>query len=187
MISSKLCSGNCASSACTRRFAVAPVASEITCSSTTPLTRPSVPLLGRGRPGAERHGDGALVAAALDLEHKLVAGLVGIDGALDVARGLDLLAVHLDDDVVLLEVGLLTRLALAHPREADAVVALLQIDAEVGVLDLAAGLERVDDVRSEEHTSELQSRQYLVCRLLLEKKKKTKLEIYSQKKKTKKQ
>src|SRR3712207_6868373 len=29
--------------------------------------------------------------------------------------------------------------------------------------------------RSEEHTSELQSRQYLVCRLLLEKKKKTKI------------
>src|SRR3712207_7170301 len=31
----------------------------------------------------------------------------------------------------------------------------------------------VDAARSEEHTSELQSRQYLVCRLLLEKKKKT--------------
>src|SRR3712207_6977338 len=31
-----------------------------------------------------------------------------------------------------------------------------------------------DGLRSEEHTSELQSRQYLVCRLLLEKKKKTK-------------
>src|SRR5947209_11519315 len=31
-----------------------------------------------------------------------------------------------------------------------------------------------DLVRSEEHTSELQSRQYLVCRLLLEKKKKKK-------------
>src|SRR5258707_5891531 len=29
------------------------------------------------------------------------------------------------------------------------------------------------DLRSEEHTSELQSRQYLVCRLLLEKKKKS--------------
>src|SRR3712207_7135690 len=29
------------------------------------------------------------------------------------------------------------------------------------------------EARSEEHTSELQSRQYLVCRLLLEKKKKT--------------
>src|SRR2546423_15712142 len=30
---------------------------------------------------------------------------------------------------------------------------------------------RVDDMRSEEHTSELQSLAYLVCRLLLEKKK----------------
>src|SRR3712207_8868166 len=36
------------------------------------------------------------------------------------------------------------------------------VDAEVAV---------IDDARSEEHTSELQSRQYLVCRLLLEKKK----------------
>src|SRR3712207_9590818 len=33
--------------------------------------------------------------------------------------------------------------------------------------------ERGSRRRSEEHTSELQSRQYLVCRLLLEKKKKT--------------
>src|SRR5438445_2371934 len=33
---------------------------------------------------------------------------------------------------------------------------------------------RVVETRSEEHTSELQSRQYLVCRLLLEKKKSTK-------------
>src|SRR3712207_7444576 len=32
-------------------------------------------------------------------------------------------------------------------------------------------LRRLLGVRSEEHTSELQSRQYLVCRLLLEKKK----------------
>src|SRR3712207_7211564 len=37
-------------------------------------------------------------------------------------------------------------------------------------LDGPDGPERL---RSEEHTSELQSRQYLVCRLLLEKKKKT--------------
>src|SRR3712207_8048783 len=36
-----------------------------------------------------------------------------------------------------------------------------------------AGALRVGE-RSEEHTSELQSRQYLVCRLLLEKKKKKK-------------
>src|SRR3712207_7466436 len=39
---------------------------------------------------------------------------------------------------------------------------------------LAVGLrDVVEQTRSEEHTSELQSRQYLVCRLLLEKKKKT--------------
>src|SRR5438445_8972519 len=36
----------------------------------------------------------------------------------------------------------------------------------------AAGDFRINATRSEEHTSELQSRQYLVCRLLLEKKKK---------------
>src|SRR5947209_16310283 len=35
-------------------------------------------------------------------------------------------------------------------------------------------------VRSEEHTSELQSRQYLVCRLLLEKKKKKRRQKISQ-------
>src|SRR2546422_11708186 len=34
------------------------------------------------------------------------------------------------------------------------------------------GLQNVSDTRSEEHTSELQSRLHLVCRLLLEKKKK---------------
>src|SRR3712207_8262667 len=34
------------------------------------------------------------------------------------------------------------------------------------------------DERSEEHTSELQSRQYLVCRLLLEKKKKKQNLVY---------
>src|SRR3712207_7299713 len=49
--------------------------------------------------------------------------------------------------------------------------------AALGALS-PANLPRVGDVgidprvRSEEHTSELQSRQYLVCRLLLEKKKK---------------
>src|SRR3712207_9005476 len=50
-------------------------------------------------------------------------------------------------------------------------------DREVGVVEHvfhqdADGL--VGEFRSEEHTSELQSRQYLVCRLLLEKKKKKK-------------
>src|SRR3712207_8336913 len=37
----------------------------------------------------------------------------------------------------------------------------------------------VIEARSEEHTSELQSRQYLVCRLLLEKKKATCLMTYT--------
>src|SRR3712207_7329938 len=41
-------------------------------------------------------------------------------------------------------------------------------DARVRVLDVVDGV--VLGMRSEEHTSELQSRQYLVCRLLLEKK-----------------
>src|SRR2546422_4494827 len=40
----------------------------------------------------------------------------------------------------------------------------------IGDLDVAP----LPDARSEEHTSELQSRLHLVCRLLLEKKKKTK-------------
>src|SRR3712207_6927412 len=37
--------------------------------------------------------------------------------------------------------------------------------------DQGRAVRQVHAVRSEEHTSELQSRQYLVCRLLLEKKK----------------
>src|SRR5947209_10559092 len=41
-----------------------------------------------------------------------------------------------------------------------------------GRVETADVLPRRSGVRSEEHTSELQSRQYLVCRLLLEKKKK---------------
>src|SRR3712207_8609224 len=44
-------------------------------------------------------------------------------------------------------------------------------DDLVVVLDPAGVLADVVLARSEEHTSELQSRQYLVCRLLLEKKK----------------
>src|SRR5690554_7152375 len=40
------------------------------------------------------------------------------------------------------------------------------------------------NIRSEEHTSELQSRPHLVCRLLLEKKKKKKKTLHEQRTKT---
>src|SRR3712207_7591949 len=42
-----------------------------------------------------------------------------------------------------------------------------------GVSSTGSAIPVTGTVRSEEHTSELQSRQYLVCRLLLEKKKNT--------------
>src|SRR3712207_8299746 len=52
-------------------------------------------------------------------------------------------------------------------RRSDRLAAAL-----IGVLTLLLGFAFAVQVRrSEEHTSELQSRQYLVCRLLLEKKK----------------
>src|SRR3989441_1776121 len=41
-------------------------------------------------------------------------------------------------------------------------------------------LDRIDALRSEEHTSELQSLAYLVCRLLLEKKKKIRYTVHIQ-------
>src|SRR3712207_8902439 len=54
---------------------------------------------------------------------------------------------------------------------------VLYLDAGTGALTgyddiILGGLGETEVTRSEEHTSELQSRQYLVCRLLLEKKKK---------------
>src|SRR5438445_6605206 len=88
--------------------------------------------------------------------------------------------------------------AEAHAPDRDAlrveVVALLDpvahrlgrtlIVAADGNLVLGFALPRA--VRSEEHTSELQSRQYLVCRLLLEKKKKKTNTRITQKKKKRK-
>src|SRR3712207_7740290 len=63
--------------------------------------------------------------------------------------------------------------------------AQLVVAAEPDELAVVADLVELDvltavgaDVRSEEHTSELQSRQYLVCRLLLEKKKKSNTYVF---------
>src|SRR3712207_8270622 len=61
-----------------------------------------------------------------------------------------------------------TRALLATKRIASAAVA----QTKAGISFLAK-----DSRRSEEHTSELQSRQYLVCRLLLEKKNKKYLRL----------
>src|SRR3712207_8845511 len=64
--------------------------------------------------------------------------------------------------------------------ESVAMAAAARGVVEDDALDATASLAKVPRgevaparLRSEEHTSELQSRQYLVCRLLLEKKKKT--------------
>src|SRR3712207_7339678 len=53
------------------------------------------------------------------------------------------------------------------------VVIVVQIEPQIASPQPVHELHVVLIKRSEEHTSELQSRQYLVCRLLLEKKKKT--------------
>src|SRR5687768_4846652 len=67
------------------------------------------------------------------------------------------------------------QLAAAEPTSTDAAAGLIRTLAASG--DRAAALDQCAD-RSEEHTSELQSRLHLVCRLLLEKKKKTKLRVH---------
>src|SRR3712207_7527256 len=54
--------------------------------------------------------------------------------------------------------------ALVHPQQRP------EQPSAHGGRDPRRGADLVDRLRSEEHTSELQSRQYLVCRLLLEKK-----------------
>src|SRR3712207_7303730 len=50
----------------------------------------------------------------------------------------------------------------------------------MSLADRTLALTGTGALRSEEHTSELQSRQYLVCRLLLEKKKKKARHTYPQ-------
>src|SRR5690625_6148070 len=57
---------------------------------------------------------------------------------------------------------------LAAAEQAGEVEDLGQV---MGILDQVGGLVVIAHGRSEEHTSELQSRGHLVCRLLLEKKK----------------
>src|SRR5215510_10494558 len=95
-------------------------------------------------------------------------GLIRDDDIHDLERGGEQLAVvHLGTEVGL---PLKERLARGHDRKH---VAALYRPVGIGGHDMAAPPDGVDEGRSEEHTSELQSRGHLVCRLLLEKKKKT--------------
>src|SRR3712207_7313780 len=71
----------------------------------------------------------------------------GVDDAVEVAEGRPAEAEVLDRP--------------AHPRDRH----------HVALAELVLNEDQRAGERSEEHTSELQSRQYLVCRLLLEKKK----------------
>src|SRR3712207_8724670 len=91
----------------------------------------------------QERGEGMRNLAAEQL-HSIAGGLV------DMTR-------HVQQAVNRATHALLT----ADPHVADQVIAG---DAQIDLFR--------DRIRSEEHTSELQSRQYLVCRLLLEKKKK---------------
>src|SRR3712207_9072447 len=66
-------------------------------------------------------------------------------------------------------------LAEAENDETEAAAAWLREALEI-LATMGAVVELLPpEPRSEEHTSELQSRQYLVCRLLLEKKKKKRI------------
>src|SRR5687767_15376371 len=53
----------------------------------------------------------------------------------------------------------------------------IRLAMQTGTFEKMSGQIEADESRSEEHTSELQSLAYLVCRLLLEKKKKGNLTI----------
>src|SRR5258707_11446855 len=61
-----------------------------------------------------------------------------------------------------------------HDGQVDRALAGERVRDEIDEPRAAPGRPQIGEpLRSEEHTSELQSRQYLVCRLLLEKKKQT--------------
>src|SRR5438445_8536762 len=61
-----------------------------------------------------------------------------------------------------------------YTTSSDLLLEFAHLRGQGGLIADGAGHTAEKRRRSEEHTSELQSRQYLVCRLLLEKKKKKK-------------
>src|SRR5918994_4794901 len=142
-MSSNSSSGNCVSSAWTSRLAVAPVASEIMCNSTTvtgrrvSALRPAIQggeLLSGGRALAERYLHGALVARSLDGEGDLVSGLLAVDRRAQVVAAVDRLAVDRGDHVSGLKAGVVGRGIGADLLQAGRAL-VFEADAEVGVVD----------------------------------------------------
>src|SRR3712207_6910458 len=83
----------------------------------------------------------------------------------------EIYTLSLHDALPIFEEALVLRAQEPEQARREVAAGGVALDVEDGVkrhLLADAGLE---ELRSEEHTSELQSRQYLVCRLLLEKKK----------------
>src|SRR3712207_1648638 len=117
------------------------------------------------RPGAETAVDAAL---RLDSEIMLVDDPVKRVDNMSMAWGLEARVPFLDHDLVELAALCPPELKLADGGK-GILKAIGRRIIPPEVIDRPKGY---FPVRSEEHTSELQSRQYLVCRLLLEKKKK---------------
>src|SRR5258707_5484293 len=125
-------------------------------------------------------------ASAFEISSEVLAVLTEIGEEVNASLDLDevlartaaLIKRHIDYEIfgVLMFAGdgsyLKFRFSIGYPRE---LAENLRIPVGQGITGAAAAAGhsvRVADTRSEEHTSELQSRQYLVCRLLLEKKRK---------------
>src|SRR3712207_7198502 len=109
---------------------------------------------------------------------------------LDRTRNIGIMA-HIDagktttTERILFYTGITYKIGEVH--EGTAVMDWMEQEQERGITITSAATtcfwrdHRINIIdRSEEHTSELQSRQYIVCRLLLEKKKNTLLSRYNQ-------
>src|SRR3712207_7710570 len=76
-----------------------------------------------------------------------------------------------------ISLGTLAELQFAYARKLGAPKLVAEAQRPSGYEETGWLSRDIPGVRSEEHTSELQSRQYLVCRLLLEKKNTTCLRL----------
>src|SRR5690349_22386437 len=108
------------------------------------------------KPGLDGHDRGAKIVARTLRDAGFEVIYTGIRQRIE-----DIVSIALQEDVALIGLSILSGAHVAlTTRTVDALRA-----ADAGDIAVVVG-------RSEEHTSELQSRRDLVCRLLLEKKKK---------------